>query len=107
MNEVKADLAILKSQSGTRVRDFLLEKLHKITPEANLAVTFPPFSHPQEIQQSELLPQAPMMLFLKKHIPKTFEEVSTHRTHKSQLKKQYVNSVKELLFNRVKTYREQ
>ena len=76
MNEVKADLAILKSQSGSRVRDFLLEKLRLITPEANLEVPLPRFSHSQEIQKSELLPQAPTMLFLKKHIPKTFEEVS-------------------------------
>ncbi|OAO15946.1 vacuolar protein sorting-associated protein [Blastocystis sp. ATCC 50177/Nand II] len=87
VNEVKADLAILKSQSGSRVRDFLLEKLRLITPEANL----------EEIQKSELLPQAPMMLFLKKHIPKTFEE----------LKRQYMGSVKEMLLNRVKAFREQ
>lgn len=107
MNEVKADLAILKSQSGSRVRDFLLEKLRLITPEANLEVPLPRFSHSQEIQKSELLPQAPMMLFLKKHIPKTFEEVSTRGAGEAQLKRQYMGSVKEMLLNRVKAYREQ
>ena len=42
---MKADLAILKSQSGSRVRDFLLEKLRLITPEANLEVPLPRFPH--------------------------------------------------------------
>ena len=107
MNEVKADLAILKSQSGSRGRDFLLEKLRLITPEANLEVSLPRFSHFQEIQKSELLPQAPMMLFLKKHIPTTFEEVSTRGAGEAQLKRQYMGSVKEMLLNRVKAYREQ
>ena len=48
-----------------------------------------------------------MMLFLKKHIPKTFEEVGTHGAGEAQLKRQYVGSVKEMLLNRVKAYREQ
>ena len=65
VKEVRNDLNILKSQCGARVRDYLLEIIHKITPESNL----------EELQKSELLGTAEIMLFLKKHIPKTFEEV--------------------------------
>lgn len=75
MKEVKGDLAILKSQSGARVKEFITEKLRLITPEANLDVSFTPPPHFQEVQKSELIPLAPIMLFLKKHIPKTYEEV--------------------------------
>ena len=75
MKEVKGDLAILKSQSGARVKEFITEKLRLITPEANLDVSFTPPPHFQEVQKSELMPLAPIMLFLKKHIPKTYEEV--------------------------------
>ena len=65
VKEVRNDLNILKSQCGARVRDYLLEIIRKITPESNL----------EELQKSELLGTAEIMLFLKKHIPKTFEEV--------------------------------
>lgn len=65
VKEVRNDLNILKSQCGARVRDYLLGIVHKITPESNL----------EELQKSELLGTAEIMLFLKKHIPKTFEEV--------------------------------
>ena len=65
VKEVRNDLNILKSQCGARVRDYLLETIRKITPESNL----------EELQKSELLGTAEIMLFLKKHIPKTFEEV--------------------------------
>ena len=75
MKEVKSDLSILKSQSGARVKEFIAEKLRLITPEANLEVPFAPPPHLQEVQKSELIPLAPIMLFLKKHIPKTYEEV--------------------------------
>ena len=66
VKEVRNDLNILKSQCGNRVREHLLAILRKITPESNL----------EEIQKSELLPNSEIMLFLKKHIPKTFEEVA-------------------------------
>ena len=62
---MRSDLNILKSQCGARVRDYLLGIVHKITAESNL----------EELQNSELLGTAEIMLFLKKHIPKTFEEV--------------------------------
>ena len=65
VKEVRNDLNILKSQCGARVRDYLLGIVHKITPESNL----------EELQKSELLGTAEITLFLKKHIPKTFEEV--------------------------------
>ena len=65
VKEVKNDLNILKTQCGTRVRDYLFGIIRKITPDCNL----------EAIQKSELLGNAEIMLFLKKHIPKTFEEV--------------------------------
>ncbi|CBK19664.2 uncharacterized protein [Blastocystis hominis] len=86
VKEVRSDLNILKSQCGARVRDYLLGIVHKITAESNL----------EELQNSELLGTAEITLFLKKHIPKTFEEI----------KRQYVGLVKEIMMNRVKSYRE-
>ena len=65
VKEVRNDLNVLKAQCGSRVRDHIMEGVRKITPECNL----------EEIQKTDLLGNAEIMLFLKKHIPKTFEEV--------------------------------
>lgn len=65
MKEVRNDLNILKAQCGARVKDHILERIRRISVEANVS----------EIQQNDLLPLSHITLFLKKHIPKTYDEV--------------------------------
>ncbi|KAK8826557.1 hypothetical protein WA538_006018 [Blastocystis sp. DL] len=86
IKEVKSDLNILKSQCSSRLKEHIYTKIRLITPECDLAA----------VQESELVGMAGIMAFLKKHIPKTFEDV----------RKQYVASAREIMLNRVKSYRE-
>ena len=80
---MKSDLNILKSQCSSRLKEHIYTKIRLITPECDLAA----------VQESELVG---IMAFLKKHIPKTFEDI----------RKQYVASAREIMLNRVKSYRE-
>lgn len=86
IKEVKSDLNILKAQCSSRLKDHIYSKIRLITPDCNL----------DAIQKEELIEMAGIMAFLKKHIPKTFEDV----------KKQYMTAVKEIMMNRIKSYRE-
>lgn len=86
IKEVKSDLNILKSQCSSRVKEHIYTKIRLITPDCDLSA----------IQESELVGMAGIMAFLKKHIPKTFEDV----------RKQYVASAREIMLNRIKSYRE-
>ena len=78
---MKSDLNILKSQCSSRLKEHIYTKIRLITPECDHAA----------VQESELVGMAGIMAFLKKHIPKTFE---------------YVASAREIMLNRVKSYRE-
>ena len=40
IKEVRNDLNILKSQCGSKVKEYALERVHKITPDADLEVLF-------------------------------------------------------------------
>ena len=86
IKEVKSDLNILKAQCSSRLKDHIYSKIRLITPDCDL----------ETIQKQELIEMAGIMAFLKKHIPKTFEDV----------KKQYLVAVKEIMMNRIKSYRE-
>ena len=86
IKEVKSDLNILKAQCSSRLKDHIYSKIRLITPDCDL----------ETIQKQELIEMAGIMAFLKKHIPKTFEDV----------KKQYLGAVKEIMMNRIKSYRE-
>ena len=86
IKEVKSDLNILRSQCSSRLKEYIYTRMRLITPECNL----------DEVQTQELVGMAGIMAFLKKHIPKTFDDV----------KKQYMMAVKEIMMNRVKSYRE-
>ena len=83
---MKSDLNILKSQCSSRLKEHIYTKIRLITPECDLAA----------VQESELVGMAGIMAFLKKHIPTTFEDI----------RKQYVASAREIMLNRVKSYRE-
>lgn len=86
IKEVKSDLNILKSQCSSRLKEHIYTKIRLITPECDLSA----------VQESELVGMAGIMAFLKKHIPKTFEDV----------RKQYVASARDIMLNRIKSYRE-
>ena len=77
---------ILRSQCSSRLKEYIYTRIRLITPDCNL----------DEVQTQELVGMAGIMSFLKKHIPKTFDDV----------KKQYMVAVKEIMMNRVKSYRE-
>ena len=78
IKEVRSDLNILKSQCGSKVKEYALERVHKITPETDLEVGVCDWINGKSIQKNDLIGLSEIMKFLKKHINKTYEDVLTH-----------------------------
>ena len=75
IKEVRSDLNILKSQCGSKVKEYALERVRMITPESDLEVDLRKVFYLQSIQKNEFSNLFEIMKFLKKHITKTYDDV--------------------------------